>query len=423
MRHKTALGDLVRSALSNAGKNQEKLALDLQITTSELSDFLNGKRPASEEVLVRIANSLSLDAVQLLLAESAIRCGLAADKSGGERREWLRAGQSKLEQLLAQVCEANREVSVGERDFVSLETFPNLVPGKWSIITGDRRETSPKGFGDILALSASSSDLMYLLALGLPPETVVYSDKILRIAKGENIRRLLACNLLVIGSPAVSIATRDILRLQGATFLFNISERHYEQEHAICERVPEDQRLSADFLRDYLRRTDVEDEIDDLLATFRKPGFVDPVVYKDIRGRAVPREEDYGMIALSQNPWSSDHIVCICAGVHGPGTAGAMKMLADRKKFSGFPWGGILTVSVPDQAPWEERFRFLNPAWETHPYTPDSYCDNLTTMIESMATKKGNHGPMEVGTDVLSKVLKFAEKRLSRQPTPASGAI
>jgi transcriptional regulator with XRE-family HTH domain len=405
----TPLGDLVRPALKKRGQTQESCASDLGINPSELSDFLNSKRPAAEDLLIRLAEKVGLNPVQVLLAGAAARCARAAEPSSTEQ-EQLRKLVSALVKLVSEAGGVHCEEKPPEPAFVSLERFPNLVPGKWSVVTGDRRETSPKGFGDILALSASSSDLMYLPALGLPADTLVYSDKILRVAKEENQRRLLACNLLVIGSPAVSIATRDILRLQGATFLFNISEQHYEGEREICRKVPEDQQLNAEFLKTFIRGTEIKEEIDDLLATFRKPGFVDPVDYKDIRGRAIPRDRDYGMIALAQNPWSPDHIVCICAGVHGPGTAGAMKMLTEREKFTGFPWGGVLTVSVPDQAPWEERFRYLNPTWETHHYTPDSYKEHLTTMIDRVASKK--YAQMEVGTDVLSKVLEYAQTRL-----------
>ena len=200
------------------------------------------------------------------------------------------------------------------------------------------------------------------------------------------LKELLKTNLLVVGSPAVSLATRTILHNVGATFMFNINNEAYDRERHIYERIGE--HPSREQLKHLVSDYSVQDDLRDLLATFRKNGFCDPVNYSGIRGRAINQYEDYGIVALAQNPWSKKHIVCICAGVHGGGTAGAIELLASPSKFKNQPWGGVFKVSLSDQIPWENRFENLSPRFETKEYSPEEYLislDNLIMRLDSVA--------------------------------------
>lgn len=256
-----------------------------------------------------------------------------------------------------------------------------MMETHWTVLVGDRRERPVKGLGDLVGLSIGSTDFMFLPRLSLPSDTtVVRSDKTLLVAGEASLRELMKTNLLIIGSPAVSLAARAVLREVGATFMFNIGNEAFDLESRLYEGVS--RPAPRDVLEDFVSRQDVSEQCDDLLATFRKNGFVDPIDFKGIRGRAIGHYEDYGMVALARNPWSDEHIACICAGVHGGGTAGAVQLLASpADSFRDRPWGGVFRVSMSDQVPWERRFENLAPHWETHAYTPDKYFADINELV------------------------------------------
>jgi hypothetical protein len=63
----------------------------------------------------------------------------------------------------------------------------------------------------------------------------------------------------------------------------------------------------------------------------------------------------------------------MAAGLHGPATAAAIKLLARPNAFLQRPLGGVFRVQVSDQAPWETRYQRLDPKWETHEYSISEY--------------------------------------------------
>lgn len=418
---KTPLRTLIRAALDNVNKTQAELANDLGISAPELSDYVRSKRVAPDELLVRIAELLDLPPAKVLLTGSAARCEKESQHPGDPEKKRLRQASDLYLELAETIGPITQPVArTRTEDFVTLQDFPDIGDRSWCVITGDRREDPPQGQGDIFALSASSSDLMFLFALGLPRDTVIRSDKIFKVADEESLKKILHSNLLVVGSPAVSFATREILRRCGATFWFNISRFDYEHEATIYKGIPADCQVNGDFLAKFVAQENTRGDIDDVLATFRKPGFVDPIDFKDIRGRSIPRNEDYAVIALAPNPWSAEHFVCVCAGVHGPGTAGAMRLLSLPDEFAERPWGGILTVTVSDQAHWEDRFRYLNPKWETHKYSPSKYIEGLKK-IRARLTKRPSPQRIAISNEQLDLILRFVTSRLSRRTGEESG--
>ena len=230
------------------------------------------------------------------------------------------------------------------------------------------------------------------------------------MASEEKLKSKLRTNLLIVGSPAVSLASREVLRRTGGTFLFNFGEGSYTHEKNVFDSkdLPEGQWLDESVLNQFFEREETKNDIDELFAELRKTGFVDPVDFKSIRGRAIPRDKDYGVIALAPNPWSPDHLACLCAGVHGGGTAGALQMLSSPKEFASRPWGGVFVVNLPDQAPWEDRFGYLSPRWETHEYDPPRYQRELAEMIEGIA--KERFQAVQVSPKCLKQVGEFTKR-------------
>jgi transcriptional regulator with XRE-family HTH domain len=385
------LDKTVEDELKKRKKTQKWLAEKLDKTEAELSKWLNENKPMQEDEVVHLSQILNLPLPKLLLLASAARCAVRVkeankipEKNAPRHKEEInryKDAQREYNRLLQKIAQMDEMPPVTrKRDYISLESFPDMIVGPWTVIIGDRRERPSKGIGDLVGLSVASSDFMFLHKLPLPSDTtIVRSDKILLIASKASIAEIMKTNLLIIGSPAVSLGTREVLRDVGATFMFDIGDEIYDREHKLYETVG--YPTPKDELDAFISKKDVQEELDDLLATFRKNGFVDPIDFKGIRGRSIPKDEDYGMVALARNPWSEKHIACICAGVHGGGTAGAVEMLASPKNFVNCPWGGVFKVSVSGEVPWERRFEHLSPRWETHEYDPNKYLTEIQKLI------------------------------------------
>jgi hypothetical protein len=164
----------------------------------------------------------------------------------------------------------------------------------------------------------------------------------------------------------------------------------------------------------------VKEEIDDLLATFRKNGFVDSIQFKAMRGVSIPRYRDSGMIALAPNPWSPEHLVCICGGAHAPGAAGALQMLSKPSSFVDGPWGRVVVIQVSHRARWEEPFKHLNPVWETHENTLKKSIENLSFMIQAVKQRRKTDKKIVTNADRLEGVMKFVKGRLIRKADESS---
>lgn len=422
------LNDLANDYRRKKGKAQD-VAKALGLSPSELSNILGGRR-GDDAQIVRIAEHLEAPVGRFLLAAAVARCGQAKKTTNDKRRRnsvatgldparlWEKA-HAEYQRILAGLLAQREEVSGARHPKMplSLEDFPNLLDGKWTLIAGDRRERRPKGLGDLVALDVSATDFMFMAGLRLPPESRVLSDKIMVIGSEKNRRNQLSgSNLLLIGSPAVSLATRRVLGSLGATFTFNIASATYERElklyiDLLNDAIPGagdrlkttresekkgldiwDEELvemladscNPDQLEAFRKRDGVASEIRAILANYMKSGFVDPVAFRGIRGVSRSRTIDYGMVAISENPWSPSHIVVICAGVGGGGTAGAVKLLATPGRFSKHPWGGIFTVNLNDQVPWERRFNNIMPDWDTKEYDPDEYMEEAGSSCASL---------------------------------------
>lgn len=289
------------------------------------------------------------------------------------------------------------------------------------VVTGDRREVPPQSHGDLLAYSVSCTDHMFINYLGLG-QSQVLSDKQFVIEPEEVLRRRFGnTNILVIGSPAVNLLARRIN--QHAMFRFDIASETYEE-------LEEQYRLMRDYIEPVgddlfiyyhclegiidaeaiLRRfVGLEPNIDDLrrraeriieefkktrlyscLPTYPrpirylmhkldKPGMFDSLI-EGKRGDSIGANTDYGLISVLDNPFSEPRgvfSVVYVAGVHGPGTALGVRLLANRKAFVHHPFGGVFEVKLNRVAPFFEKFQQSKERWETQAYDGKRYNDAL----------------------------------------------
>ena len=116
---------------------------------------------------------------------------------------------------------------------------------------------------------------------------------------------------------------------------------------------------------------------------FARGGILDPVDYEGLRGTTTPAYKDYGVITLCRHPWSDNCVAILAAGLHGPATAAAIKLLSQPEVFVSRPLGGVFHVHVPIDAPWEDRYHHLNPEFETHEYTIESYASAVTKFVDT----------------------------------------
>ena len=308
----------------------------------------------------------------------------------------------------------------------SLDHFPDaFMP--LMIIAGDRRETPPKCKGDVLAYSVSTTDFMYLTHLHLQ-DCPILSDKQFVIDSEEDLRtRFGSTNLLVIGSPAVNLLARRIN--SASMFRFAISDETHkqlkEQNDFLDEFIQVDddffiyqQCLAGDLDIDSIveryvgmapnidalreraqkivpafRKTAICHDLQThprplryLLHQLDKPGIQDGIA-PALRGESIGPYKDYGLISVLKNPFAShgDYHVVYVAGVHGPGTAQGIRLLADRhrKSFEHHPYGGVYDLNINRFATYFEKIQKSPlPQWETQTYTAADYssASSRTTM-------------------------------------------
>lgn len=299
------------------------------------------------------------------------------------------------------------------------------------VVVGDRREDPPKSMADLLAYSVSSVDVLFLQRLNLGRVDIL-SDKVFVLEDLQTLRRKYNCtNLLVIGSPAVNLLARKIN--DSALFCFNISEeakRKLARQEEILDEIKFDQE-SLQIYREILLGANSADKVlfkfkdrpgldkelgdqckgllrrykntglkrwKDLIHEFDRPGIKDPID-KTIHGRSPKPHLDYGLISIARNPFSSDdkHLTVYVAGVHGPGTAHCVKLLADKSAFQTHPYGGVVEIKIDIFKGWTERVYDAKINWQTASYkekddrVPDSFIKIIHTMVigpESPKRKK-----------------------------------
>ena len=271
--------------------------------------------------------------------------------------------------------------------FLSLGDWPHGYDVR-TVLVGDRRESPPHTSADVLALSASTGDLSFYGLLGLRAR--IRSDKIVKFASEDKLMRELCHDIVVIGSPAANLAARIVNR--GACFRFAQSPM-LRQIEAKFEKELEPIAFNRLKLKEYLdpkgstesERRAKETRVKDLrhmLQEFARAGFVDPVDYNGLRGFTRRPSNDYGVVTLCRNPWSPDHVAILAAGIGGPGTAAALKLLARPGAFAERPLGGVFEVAISQEAAWEDRYDLLDIEWDSHPYELEQFRNDLRRLVE-----------------------------------------
>lgn len=315
---------------------------------------------------------------------------------------------------LREFGEPNREPPLP--DILSLRDWPTGFDVR-SAVVGDRRESPPHTSADVLVRPASMGDLYYFCDLAIRPR--IRSDKIIQIATDEALRRELKGDLLVISSPAANMVARVVNR--GAFFRF------------VCtDRVKEDvERFELELKPIKFRRQQLEEFLDEkrsrqlniMLNLLAQAGFVDPIDFTGLRGAVRKGSNDFGVVTLCRNPWDDNGVAILAAGVGGPATAAALKLLSRPKAFDRHPLGGVFKVQISQEAPWEERYDMLYPMWDTHEYDLQTYLDavkNLSEKVKRGEVREGE-GLREEDASDLRALVDLLRKRRSEESSCDGG--
>lgn len=300
--------------------------------------------------------------------------------------------------------------------YCSLEDFPKAFQ-PITVICGDRREQRPGTRGDLLTYPIAITDIMFLERLGLDKNsTIIKSDKLTVLMDDDYLTRMLGeTHLLIVGSPAVNHATRLINR--SAVFRFDLDLDLTDWENKLRSTTqlndstalevfynliqnPKDREafrhkevrsLTKEKLDSLIRLAEQlmgNDTAKSLITRFRNSGLVDPADGK-VHGTYTKPLNDFGIVSLAPNPFaeSGDYVCVLVAGIHGPGTAHAMRALAEKKDrhgegFQDRPFGGVIEVTLDEFKDWPTRFEKAEWEWQTNPYTPEKILTNLENELQ-----------------------------------------
>lgn len=308
----------------------------------------------------------------------------------------------------------------------SLADFPGSDP--LTVILGDRRELRAKSVADCLIYSGSTTDAMYINALGAHMDhTVIRSDKLLvRMPQDylESMPEVSQSNLLIVGSPAVNWGAR-ILNENDAIFSFRIDDdvvkrdgllraddrmqderfasifgnlvrgaRSHEGETQLDEQqesdriADDDERNLVSDAADLARKVLAGSTAKAMMNKFRSLGILDPADQEN-HAQFTYGSNDFALVTLARNPWSVDrrYRAVICGGIHAPGTAWALReLLTHPERFASRPLGAVLEVKLRLDLDWPTRFDKATVSFQTKEYT----ARNVRTHLETASRQ--DHG-------------------------------
>lgn len=386
-------------------QSQAVLAKQCGIGNADLVNFLGNKKALPLYALANLASTLKLDVEHTIADWECCQCvskledasKLDPEKTGEKIKGWELARDAFASRLSKKP--QNRLAIHESTKAATLVDWPRAFASDVVVFVGDRRETPPKSPADLLAVSGSMGDLFNFCRLALPPDTEIRSDKTSVTAHASAVSSLLRDkHLLVIGSPAANLMARTIN--SGACFSF-YAEKDALADEAAFRKVLEPIRYLPGELEQFaysrrdsnLERSDTDREQTpeqkewarrrrNLIYAFARSGILDPVHYVGKRAKATNAHTDYGLVSLCRHPWSDDHVAIMVAGLHGPGTAAAVKLLSEEGTFARRPLGGVFRVNVPVDAAWEERYRHLSIEWDTHEYSIQDYESSFESFTE-----------------------------------------
>jgi transcriptional regulator with XRE-family HTH domain len=474
----TQLGRLLRDARQQSRRSQAEVAeVALKKSGARLGQYETGVAVPPIDELVRLHLTLGDQSDPDRSAASLLRWIAAWVEALRARREDFddehkRALTNAL-QLLRSVVPEPRNIGPA----VSLADFPEgFLP--LQIVVGDRREIVSKRLtmADLFSLSMASSDLMFLPDVLGHPSFVreparMWSDKITVLMPRSDLEmRLGSSNLLIVGSPAVNLGCRIVDPHSLFRFDIERDSRDWDKRYRstpkldddricwlffrICEAVEESAGKADPQMIEKIVKptTDERNEFDAAMQiaesllrepgnmtgpmiapkrityAFRRLGFQDPAD-RTVHGVYTADSNDFGVVSLAPNPWAapqSTHVAIIAAGIHGPGTAVALKQLATPHEFAERPYGGVLEVDLGGRgAAWPDRMREARARWQTLAYTPKQLLDNLTNGLEQLEQKKGEPPGgwlARYDEDELEQAIRFVKQlapELAKAPGPS----
>jgi hypothetical protein len=140
------------------------------------------------------------------------------------------------------------------------------------------------------------------------------------------------------------------------------------------------------------------DDVGSILDVFRKPGIVDPAANVVRNDEPEDKTHDLGLISLGPNPFSEpgdlQHVCIFAAGIHGPGTAHALKALSTASVWSPErPLGGVIEVTIKAEQDWPTRFDDARWKWLTPEYHAEELRDSVAHTFEAGTDLAGRFSP------------------------------
>lgn len=434
------LKDLIRSARARRQFSQDELADQMQISKQWMNRIEAGERLPSLDLTVKFHQVLSAHDNECPPLIHWLLSRMIEEKELADERRVL--VQDAAMEVIARQSAGRLAVPAGSPR--SLADFPRAFY-PLTIVCGDRRESSPRTRGDIFAYSMSTTDLMFLPRLKLDSTVDIRSDKLFVLMDDEYLRRKFGqTNLLIIGSPAVNLLARLVNKT--AIFQFDpatdiavwerweryvnanklLNDRRYLQAFwELAEAPPTarghtsvDEDLPAQELSEL--KNIVAQLLDgstpkDLMNKFRKPGIMDPAE-NCVQAQTTRSDNDFGVISVARNPFadSDDYLAIVAAGIHGPGTAHAVRALAQEDiSLQDHPLGGVLEIELDTFKDWPTRFEKAVYRWQTRRYTTAQIRTNLEDALQQDASRQ--RGPLaRLGQETLASQLELVTHLASK---------
>lgn len=271
------------------------------------------------------------------------------------------------------------------------------------VIVGASVRMPPTSTEQLFRYNAQLSDLMYLPHLDLGREPLLLTDNMV-IALPESERKALlgSKHLLVIGGPAVNVATRYLNNRSVFPFCLDEQKRKFDEVFDTLKRLPSLRNSQAveqfykmlkkpvsEVVLDVTPFTgkhvaEIRDDVEEFRRNF---GLDDDTVYDDILGwltgvhclfdpvagrsvRPTQRDPNLGVVSLGKNHWADNpHYVSVTvAGLNPYGTVGALRALV-YSAFNDHPCGGVLNAVLPRDSSEYLKFTDANFDWVTEKYT------------------------------------------------------
>ena len=344
---------------------------------------------------------------------------------------------------------------------LTLEDFPygfeNLM-----IVCGDRREMPPKRKSDLFVDAFSSCDLSSLKTLLQRTGPLdIKSDKIFVSGNESHAEYLKQTyghnNLIVIGSPAVNLMARAINR--NCVFRFSTTKemrqflKCWEDEFPeindrklrdifweMASTWPDSKQVEAEhYYKEAERRgfriqpgqiEELQRKVNKLLGertaryyknSFHRLGFIDPIANVE-QAFFLMDDNDFGVVSLCPNPFADEknagnYFCILAAGIHGPGTDMAVRLLANASEnFKNHQLGGVIEVKLDLEARWSEKFQTAGFKWQTADYTVNE------ALVKKLANPPRGSLLSRCEPEELQRLVKFVKRFVPTKAQPAAAS-